>query len=77
MEKNRGKRAIFSFIQFVYEKFFVPLHPHHAVLALGAVKVWARHIGIASYNAVFLVSLNLGNSNVLSKDIAEKMLRVV
>ena len=76
MEKNRGKRVIFSFIQFVYEKFFVPLHPHHAVLALGAVKVWARLIGIASYNA-WLWALKSAKFKVPVKDIAERMLRVV
>ena len=51
---------------------------YHAVLAhwggegVGAIFYWNSVL-----QRVFLVSLNLGNSNVHSRDIAERMLRVV
>lgn len=37
-----------------------------------AVKVWAKFFGIASYNALFLDTLNVGTSNVLTRTLQSR-----
>ena len=43
----------------------------HLLLLVGVAEGGALHYGIAFANALFLVALNLGNSKLSIKDIAE------
>ena len=49
-------------------------HPHAGLASSRGSEGVGLHCGTASYNALFLVSLNLRNSNLLSKTLQSKRL---